>query len=73
MITLLDIIILVVAYAGVSVACDALVWLLRLVLPQRESYEGTLARGRTAVGLLLSGMLWLVAVAPGAIAAGSPP
>lgn len=47
MITLIDIIILAIAYAGVNAGCSALVWLLRIASPQRASYEPTLVRGKS--------------------------
>ncbi len=38
MITLIDVIILLLAYAGLSLSCAALIWLLR-ALPQRDVHE----------------------------------
>ena len=38
MITLIDVIVLLAAYAGLSVGCAALIRVLR-ALPQRDSYE----------------------------------
>lgn len=46
MITLIDVIILLLAYAGLSLGCGALMWLLRNALPQRTSYEGFIAKGK---------------------------
>jgi len=38
MITLIDVIVLLLAYAGLSLGCATLVWLLR-TLPQRNIHE----------------------------------
>lgn len=46
MITLIDVFILLLAYAGLSLGCGALMWLLRSALPQRNSYEGFIAKGK---------------------------
>jgi hypothetical protein len=48
MITLIDVVILLIAYAGVSLGCGALVWLLRVASPRRDDYEGSVARGKSA-------------------------
>ena len=45
MITLIDIIVLLAAYAGLSIGCAGLMRLLR-ALPQRERYEGVATKGR---------------------------
>ena len=44
MTTLIDVIVLLLAYAGVSLTCAGLIWLLRR-LPQRHRYEGLAIRG----------------------------
>jgi hypothetical protein len=38
MITLIDVIVLLLAYAGLSLGCAALMWLLR-ALPQRDIHQ----------------------------------
>jgi hypothetical protein len=45
-ITVIDVIVLLLAYAGLSLGCGALMWLLRSAGPQRDSYEGFVARGK---------------------------
>ena len=40
MITAIDIIFLMIAYAGVSLGCGALAWWLRATAPRRDSYWG---------------------------------
>ena len=45
MITLIDVIVLLAAYAGLSLGCAGLIRLLR-ALPQRERYEGATTKGR---------------------------
>jgi len=45
MTTLIDVIVLLLAYTGLSLTCAALIWLLR-ALPQRHRYEGLTTRGR---------------------------
>jgi len=47
MTTLIDVIVLLIAYGGVSLGCAALGWLLRLASPRRDSYEGAVARARS--------------------------
>ena len=39
MITLIDIIVLMLAYAGISLSCGALMWLLRTNARRRNGYE----------------------------------
>jgi hypothetical protein len=46
MITMIDVIILLLAYAGLSLGCGALMWLLRNAETQRDNYEGFVARGK---------------------------
>lgn len=48
MITLIDVIVLLIAYAGVSLGCGALLWLLRVASPPRAGYDGTITRARSA-------------------------
>jgi hypothetical protein len=45
MITLIDVIVLLAAYAALSLGCAGLIRLLR-ALPQRERYEGATTKGR---------------------------
>ena len=47
MTTLIDVIVLLIAYGGVSLGCAALGWLLRLASPRRDSYQGAVARARS--------------------------
>ena len=44
MTTLIDVIVLLLAYAGLSLGCAGLLWLLRK-LPRRHRYEGLTIRG----------------------------
>lgn len=44
MTTLIDVIVLLLAYAGLSLSCAGLLWLLRK-LPQRHRYESLTIRG----------------------------
>ena len=44
MTTLIDVVVLLLAYAGLSLSCAGLIWLLRR-LPQRHRYEGLTTRG----------------------------
>jgi hypothetical protein len=44
MTTLIDVIVLLLAYAGLSLSCEGLMWLLRR-LPQRHRYDGLTIRG----------------------------
>ncbi len=46
MITLVDIIILVLAYAGLSLSCGALIWLLRSNAHQHVDYEELITKGK---------------------------
>jgi hypothetical protein len=43
MTTVIDVIVLLFAYAGLSLSCAGLIWLLRR-LPQRHTYEDTTIR-----------------------------
>jgi hypothetical protein len=46
MITLVDIIILVLAYAGLSLSCGALIWLLRTTAHQHADYEELVTKSK---------------------------
>lgn len=44
MTTLIDVVLLLLAYAGLCLSCEGLIWLLRR-LPQRHRYEDLTIRG----------------------------